>query len=181
VSRHEIRGALASDEDALLELALHLNTVNLPNQRDHIRRLLEHSEKSFRGEVPERKRKFVFLICDLTTGQALGTSTIIAQLGRRDAPYIYLDVIDEEKYSSALDRHFHHTVLRIGFSYDGPTELGGLVVSPAHRSAPERFGRLISYVRFVYVAEHRSLFRIDGSSPTARAIYGKRSGGASPA
>jgi arginine N-succinyltransferase len=159
VSRHEIRGALASDEDALLELALHLNTVNLPNERDHIRRLLEHSERSFRGEVPERKRKFVFLLCDLATGQALGTSTIIAQLGRRDAPYIYLDVIDEEKYSSALDRHFHHTVLRIGFSYDGPTELGGLVVSPAHRSAPERFGRLISYVRFVYIAEHRSLFR----------------------
>jgi arginine N-succinyltransferase len=159
VSRHEIRGALASDEDALLELALHLNTVNLPNERDHIRRLLEHSEKSFRGEVPERKRKFVFLLCDRTTGAALGTSTIIAQLGRRDAPYIYLDVIDEEKYSGALDRHFHHTVLRIGFSYDGPTELGGLVVSPAHRSSPERFGRLISYVRFVYIAEHRSLFR----------------------
>ncbi len=143
----------------MLELALHLNTVNLPNERDHIRRLLEHSEKSFRGEVPERKRKFVFLLCDRTTGEALGTSTIVSQLGRRDAPYIYLDVIDEEKYSGALDRHFHHTVLRIGFSFDGPTELGGLVVSPAHRSSPERFGRLISYVRFVYIAEHRALFR----------------------
>ena len=142
-----------------MDLARHLNSVNLPNDRDHIKRLLEHSEKSFRGEVPERKRKFVFLVCDRTTGEALGTSTIIAQLGRRDAPYIYLDVIDEEKYSGALDRHFHHTVLRIGFSYDGPTELGGLVVAPAHRNSPERFGRLISYVRFLYIAEHRALFR----------------------
>jgi arginine N-succinyltransferase len=159
VVRHEIRGALGSDEDALLELARHLNSVNLPNDRDHVRRLLEHSEKSFRAELPERRRKFVFLVCDRTTGEALGTSTIIAQLGRRDAPYIYLDVIDEEKYSSALDRHFHHTVLRIGFSYDGPTELGGLVVAPAHRRAPERLGQLISYVRFLYVAEHRALFR----------------------
>src|SRR6187399_3175097 len=157
--KHEIRGALASDEAALLELARHLNSVNLPNERDHIRRLLEHSEKSFRAELPERRRKFVFLICDRSTGDALGTSTIIAQLGRRDAPYIYLDVIDEEKYSSALDRHFHHTVLRIGFSYDGPTELGGLVVAPAHRRAPGRLGQLISYVRFVYVTEHRALFR----------------------
>ena len=94
--KHEIRGALASDEAALLELARHLNSVNLPNDRDHIRRLLEHSEKSFRAELPERRRKFVFLICDRSTGEALGTSTIIAQLGRRDAPYIYLDVIDEE-------------------------------------------------------------------------------------
>lgn len=159
MSRYEIRGALGADEEALLDLARHLNSVNLPNDRDHIRRLLEHSEKSFRGEVPERKRKFVFLICDRESGRALGTSTIIAQLGRRDAPYIYLDVIDEEKYSSALDRHFHHTVLRIGFSYDGPTELGGLVVAPEHRNAPERFGRLISYVRFLYIAEHRALFR----------------------
>ncbi len=50
-------------------------------------------------------------------------------------------------------------MLRIGFSYDGPTELGGLVVAPAHRNAPERFGRLISYVRFLYIAEHRALFR----------------------
>jgi arginine N-succinyltransferase len=159
VSRYEIRGALGADEEALYELARHLNSVNLPNDRGHVRRLLEHSEKSFRGEVPERKRKFVFLLCDRESGRALGTSTIIAQLGRRDAPYIYLDVIDEEKYSSALDRHFHHTVLRIGFSYDGPTELGGLVVAPEHRNAPERFGRLISYVRFLYIAEHRALFR----------------------
>ncbi len=157
--RHEIRGALTSDEQALLELARHLNSVNLPNDREHIQRLLEHSEKSFRGELPERRRKFVFLICDRESGQAVGTSTIIAQLGRRDAPYIYFDVIDEEKYSGALDRHFHHTVLRIGFSYDGPTELGGLVVAPAHRKAPERLGQLISSVRFLYIAEHRALFR----------------------
>ena len=157
--RHEIRGALQSDEDAVCELARHLNSVNLPNDRDHVRRLLEHSEKSFRGELPERRRKFVFLICERSTGEALGTSTIIAQLGRRDAPYIYLDVIDEEKYSHTVDRHFRHTVLRIGFSYDGPTELGGLVVAPAHRRAPERLGQLISYVRFLYIAEHRALFR----------------------
>jgi arginine N-succinyltransferase len=157
--RHEIRGALLSDEDALLALAAHLNSVNLPNDRAHVRRLLEHSERSFRGEIPERRRKFVFLICDCASGEAIGTSTIVAQLGRRDAPYIYLDVIDEEKYSSALDRHFHHTGLRIGFSYDGPTELGGLVVAPQHRSAPERFGQLISYVRFPLIAARPEIFR----------------------
>jgi arginine N-succinyltransferase len=159
MSRPEIRGRVRSDEDELLRLAQHLNTVNLPNDRGHIQRLLEHSEKSFRGEVPERRRKYVFLLCERESGEALGTSTIVAQLGRRDAPYIYLDVIDEEKYSTALDRHFHHTVLRIGFSYDGPTELGGLVVAPEHRSAPERLGLLISYVRFLYIATHRELFK----------------------
>jgi arginine N-succinyltransferase len=158
MAKYEIRGATPRDEEPLLELARHLNTVNLPNDRAHIQRLLVHSEKSFRGELHERRRKFVFLLCD-DGGRALGTSMIVAQLGRRDAPYIYLDVIDEEKYSSALDRHFHHTVLRIGFSYDGPTEIGGLVVAPEHRRSADRLGLLISYVRFLYIATHRELFR----------------------
>jgi arginine N-succinyltransferase len=157
--RYEIRGAMRSDEDELLDLAAFLNTVNLPNDRDHIRRLLEHSERSFHGELAKGHRKFVFLLRDLQRGSAVGTSMVVAQLGRRDAPYIYLDVISEEKYSHAVDKHFHHTVLKIGFSYDGPTELGGLVVHPEHRRASERLGLLISYVRFLYIATHRELFR----------------------
>ena len=157
--RYEIRAALASDEEELLGLAAFLNTVNLPNDRLHVRRLLEHSERSFRGEGAPALRKFVFLLRNLQQNEAAGTSMIVAQLGRRDAPYIYLDVISEEKYSQALDRHFHHTVLKIGFSFDGPTEIGGLVVRPSRRKDPERLGLLISYVRFLFIAMHPELFR----------------------
>lgn len=158
--RYEIRGATSSDLEQLLGLARHLNSVNLPDEPGHIARLLEASERSFLGQIDNpRRRKYVFLIRDLTLEQAVGTSMIVAQLGRRDAPYIYLDVSTEEKYSSSTDRHFHHTVLRIGFSYDGPTELGGLVVHPAHRRAEEKLGLLISYVRFLFIASHRELFK----------------------
>jgi arginine N-succinyltransferase len=156
----EIRGAVPSDLNDLLELARHLNSVNLPNEPSHISRLLETSEKSFLGQIDNpRRRKYVFLIRDTETGAALGTSMIVAQLGRRDAPYIYLDVSTEEKYSASTDRHFHHTVLRIGFSYDGPTEIGGLVVHPKHRRSDEKLGLLISYVRFLFIAVHRELFK----------------------
>ncbi|HEY8943843.1 MAG TPA: arginine N-succinyltransferase [Polyangiaceae bacterium] len=157
--RYEIRGATSSDETELITLAAFLNTVNLPHDREHVRALLEHSEKSYRGELGKSHRKYVFLLRDLERNCAVGTSMIIAQLGRRDAPYIYLDVIGEEQYSKTLDRHFHHTLLRIGFSYQGPTEIGGLVVDPKYRSAPEHLGLLISYVRFLYIAMHRELFR----------------------
>lgn len=158
--RYEIRGATLADEDELLALAEHLNTVNLPHSHAHIRRLLEHSARSFSGELNEiAKRKYVFVLRDLEAGRAVGTSTIVAQLGRRDAPYIYLDVIYDEKYSRLLDRHFRHQLLRLGFSYDGPTELAGLIVDPAYRGAPEHLGLLISYVRFLYIAMHRPLFR----------------------
>jgi len=160
MARYEIRGAVPSDLTELLKLARHLNSVNLPDEPGHIARLLELSEKSFLGQIENpRRRKYVFLIRDRELGEAVGTSMIVAQLGRRDAPYIYLDVSTEEKYSSSTDLHFHHRVLRIGFSYDGPTELGGLVVHPEHRLADEKLGLLISYVRFLFIATHRELFK----------------------
>jgi arginine N-succinyltransferase len=97
--RYEIRGATRADEDALLALAAHLNTVNLPNDRPSVRDLLAHAEHSFDGSIASAKRKYVFLLWDIAQGTAIGSSSIIAQLGRRDAPYIYFDVIDEERYS----------------------------------------------------------------------------------
>jgi arginine N-succinyltransferase len=158
--RYEIRGAVPSDQAELLRLARHLNSVNLPHEPGHISRLLEASERSFSGQIENpRRRKYVFLIRDRDRGEAVGTSMIVAQLGRRDAPYIYLDVSTEERYSSSTDLHFHHRVLRIGFSYDGPTELGGLVVHPEHRRADEKLGLLISYVRFLFIASRRTLFK----------------------
>jgi arginine N-succinyltransferase len=160
--RYEIRAAGPDDEEPLLQLAQHLNTVNLPNDRAHIRRLVEESKKSFVGEIRSfSHRKYVFVLWDLEQQRAVGTSMIVAQLGRRDAPYIYLDVIDDEKYSRTLDKHFHHTMLRLGFSYKGPTEIGGLVVLPEYRAAKERLGILISYVRFLFIAAHRELFQAE--------------------
>jgi arginine N-succinyltransferase len=157
--RYEIRGATTVDEEQLLALARHLNTVNLPDDRQSVRELLQHAEQSFAGGITTAKRKYVFLLWDLERQTAIGSSSIIAQLGRRDAPYIYFDVLDEERYSKSLDKHFHHTVLRLGFSYKGPTELGGLVVTPEERGAPDRLGRFVSYARFAFIAGRREAFR----------------------
>jgi arginine N-succinyltransferase len=160
VARHEIRAATLADEDRLYELSQFLDSVNLPHDRVAIRRILEHSERSFRGDIGDpRHREYVFVLEDLECQRAVGTSLIVAQLGRRDAPYIYFDVRIEERYSATLDRHFSHEVLSIGYSYDGPTEIGGLVVHPDARRAPEKLGMLISYVRFLFLAMHRDAFQ----------------------
>jgi arginine N-succinyltransferase len=157
---YEIRGAVPADEDQLFEVARHLNTVNLPADRDEIRGLLEQAQKSFTGAIKDpRRREYVFVVVDLAKDRIVGTSMIIGQLGRRDAPYIYVDVFEEERYSATLDRHFRHVVLKIGYSYNGPTEIGGLIVSPEYRKKPEKLGLLISYVRFLYIKMHRDLFR----------------------
>jgi arginine N-succinyltransferase len=157
---YEIRGVDPSDEDQLLSVARHLDTVNLPDDRDAIREIIDLSQRSFAGEVKDpKKREYVFVLVDLKAKRVIGTSMIIGQLGRRDAPYIYFDVIEEQKYSQTLDKHFYHTLLRIGYSYSGPTEIGGLIVLPEYRKAPERLGRIISSVRFLFIASHRALFR----------------------
>jgi arginine N-succinyltransferase len=157
---HEIRAALPGDEEQLLSVARHLNSVNLPDDPDSIHEIVEQSYKSFSGEIADpRLRQYVFAIVDRQKGAIVGTSMIFAQLGRRGIPYIYFDVLDEEKYSSTIDKHFHHTVLRIGYSYKGPTEIGGLVLMPEYRLSPERLGTMISYVRFLYLGAHPNLFQ----------------------
>jgi arginine N-succinyltransferase len=156
----EIRAALPGDEEQLLTVARHLDSVNLPDDRDTIHEIVDHSYRSFTGKIENPKlRQYVFVLIDRAKSHIIGTSMIIAQLGRRDAPYIFFDVIEEEKYSATIDRHFHHTLLRIGYSYDGPTEIGGLVMMPEYRRASERLGTMISYVRFLYLAAHRELFQ----------------------
>jgi arginine N-succinyltransferase len=68
-------------------------------------------------------------------------------------------VIDEEKYSSALDRHFHHTVLRIGFLVRRPDGARRARGRPSTARARSASVCSISYVRFLYIATHRALFK----------------------
>lgn len=156
--RYRIRGVLPEDHDDLVRVAKHLNSVNLPEDVEAVRGIIEHSLQSFRGELASQRSEYVFALEDLEQGRVVGTSMVIGQLGRRDAPYIYFDVRSEEKYSNSLDKHFHHTVLRIGYSYDGPTEIGGIVLLPDYRLGTERLGQFLSYVRFLFIAMHRERF-----------------------
>jgi arginine N-succinyltransferase len=159
VPRFRIRGVLPTDHDDLVRVAKHLNSVNLPENDEAVSGIIDHSLQSFLGKVPAKRAEYVFALEEIATGKIVGTSMVIGQLGRRDAPYIYFDVRSEEKYSNSLDRHFHHTVLRIGYSYDGPTEIGGIVLLPEYRMGTERLGQFLSYVRFLFIAMHRERFR----------------------
>jgi arginine N-succinyltransferase len=156
---YEIRAALPGDEAELLRCARHLDSVNLPDDAGAIHEIVDASHRSFSGAIEDpRRRQYVFALIDREKGRIVGTSMIFAQLGHPGVPYIFFDVLDEEKYSATIERHFHHTVLRIGYSYNGPTEIGGLVLMPEYRLSAERLGTMISYVRFLYLALHRKLF-----------------------
>lgn len=140
-------------------MAEHLDTVNLPADRKAIEALLDRSEKSWAGEVPVVDREFLFVLEDLEQKRIIGTSIIYAQHGTKRAPHIFFRVETDERYSTTLDRYFAHPTLRIGYNYNGPTEIGGLILLPEYRRNTDSLGKALSYVRFLYMRMHRELFR----------------------
>ncbi len=155
-----VRDAQKFDIAALRSLANELNSVNLPSDDREISRIVERSRSSFAGTIRDPlARSYVFVLEDPRSGRILGTSMVIAQHGTRESPCAFFLVSEREHYSSTLDRHFRHRVLSIGYHFDGPTEIGGLVVLPRHRGGEQRPGKQLAYVRFLYAAMHRDRFR----------------------
>ena len=165
MARFVIRDIAPEDLDDFRRAAVHLDSVNLPDDREALARIIERSRRSFAAvaagaaEPAAKDRCFVFVAADRDSGEVVGTSMIFPQHGSRKAPHVYFDVLEEERYSDTLDRHFAHRVLRIGYNYKGLTEIGGLVVRPEFRRHPDRIGRLLMSVRFLYIARHRAAFR----------------------
>ena len=154
-----IRQSYREDVDQILAVAEHLDTVNLPADRTYIERILELSDASFTQRVAPAEREYLFVLEDLDRARVIGTSMIHAQHGTKRAPHIFFRVENDERYSYTLDRYFVHPTLRIGYNYDGPTEIGGLILLPEYRGNPEALGRLLSYVRFLFIRMHRPVFR----------------------
>ena len=143
----------------MLAVAEHLDTVNLPHDRAVIEGILDRSERSSGGELPEAEREFVFVLEDLVKKRIIGTSMIYAQHGTKRAPHIFFRVEKDERYSVTLDKYFVHRTLRIGYNYNGPTEIGGLILLPEYRRNSDALGKALSYVRFLFIRMNRPLFR----------------------
>ncbi len=163
------REASLADEDAILELARELDTLNLPPERNFIRGLLERSVESFAGgsdpDLFDPTRRFLFVL-EGGDGRVVGTSMIHAQHGTPSEPHVFFRVDTQERYAkirldNAEERQVHmvHTILTLGQTYQGPSEVGGLVLSPALRGHPNKLGRLLSLARFVFMAGRRAWFR----------------------
>jgi arginine N-succinyltransferase len=185
-----LRDALSSDEDAIFELAGHLDTVNLPPDRPFLRELIARSRESFSGgrepELFDPERRFLFVLEGLHqdgSREVVGTSMILAQHGTRHEPHVFFRVIEEERYaamtleSERRDVHMVHKMLHLGRTYQGPTEVGGLVLRPDLRKHPSKLGRLLSLGRFLYIAAHRQRFRdrvlAEMLPPLERGEYGR--------
>src|SRR5471030_3224074 len=114
-----LRDARPTDIAGLERLAKILNTVNLPHDRAALEETLDRAVRSFSGAITEpREREYLFVAEDLASGNIVGTSLIIAQHGTKNTPHLYFEVIEDQRYSSTLDKHFHHIVLRLGRDFE---------------------------------------------------------------
>lgn len=154
-----IRQPTEADIDDILEVARHLDTVNLPAKREYVSGIVDLAIRSFDGKLPPAEREYLFVLEDQSSGAVIGTSIIHAQHGTMRAPHIYFSILKDERYSETLDSFFRHQCLRLGYDYDGFTEIGGLILLPSYRGRKERLGTLLSYSRFLYIAKHRDWFR----------------------
>jgi arginine N-succinyltransferase len=154
-----LREARPRDKRRLLELARLLDSVNMPTTARDMDDTLKRSRQSFRGRTRERARA-VYMFCaeDLKTRRVAGASMIIAKHGTPASPHYYLQIDSDERYSHTLRKMFRHNFLRLRHSMDGPTEVGGLIVDPELRRLPEKVGKQLSWLRFLYIARHRKRF-----------------------
>ncbi|MEM7628092.1 MAG: arginine N-succinyltransferase [Planctomycetota bacterium] len=174
-----IRRARMDDQSTLLKLAKMVHFINLPADKDIIAHKVVASRQSFmrtaRDEpVPQRHGPgspegladsiaktdlYMFVLEDTDSPGCLGTSQLVAQMGGPGEPNYCFKLEKRERFSESLKSGTSSIVATMHADETGPTEIGGLVLQPSFRGHPLRLGRLLSLVRFHFVALHRHRFR----------------------
>ncbi len=155
-----IRSVEDSDLEGLFDLANQFHLLNMPADKTILGQKIERSLLSFSGDLEIDKAEYLFVIQDpQIKNRILGCSQIIAKHGNPGMPHYSFQIIKVNKFSEDLGIGFIHKVLRFKENVDGPTEIGGLLVDKSMRRRPEKLGKQISLIRFLYMAMHRERFK----------------------
>lgn len=155
-----LRSAEQRDVDDLYELSQLITFINLPPDRAIIEKKVLSSLRSF--GTPSKNladNHYLFVLEDLELNKVVGASMIHAQHGTEEEPHFYLEVGQENKFSSTINTGFIHGTLKLGLETDGPTEIGGLILSPDYRGNPHKLGKQLSFIRFLYMGLYPQHFK----------------------
>lgn len=101
---------------------------------------------------------FMFILEDTETQSCLGTSQVLAHMGGPGNPNLSFKLSKKQFFSQSLQFGATHIVATLHFDESGPSELGGLILQPSYRNHKAKLGRLLSMVRFHFIALHPELF-----------------------
>ncbi|MFM6927617.1 MAG: arginine N-succinyltransferase [Bdellovibrio sp.] len=153
-----VRPVRHDDLNQLVDLAKQFNLLNLPGDRKVLSEKIDRSEQSFADKLDKSKAEYLFVVEDLEEKQIVGSSLIIAKHGNEEVPHSFFKILKRDHFSQDLGIGFIHQVLRFQLDFDGPTEIGGLLVDRSYRRRPEKLGKQISLSRFLYMALHLEKF-----------------------
>lgn len=108
--------------------------------------------------MPKEKAEYLFVLEDVEEKLVVGSSLVLAKHGNNEVPHSYFKIFKRDHFSQDLGVGFIHQVLRFGLDYDGPTEIGGLLVDKTYRRRPEKLGKQISLSRFLYMGLYPERF-----------------------
>lgn len=153
-----IRPVSHEDIEQLTDLAKQFNLLNLPGDKKVIAEKVDRSERSFSGELPKEKAEYLFVVEDIEEKLVVGSSLVLAKHGNEEVPHSFFKIMKRDHFSQDLGIGFIHQVLRFQLDFDGPTEIGGLLVDKTYRRRPEKLGKQISLARFLYMGLHPEKF-----------------------
>ena len=157
-----LRNVVENDLEDLFELSGKVQFINLPHDKEIIKQKIQKSVKSFKKPSDHLEDNvYFFALEDLEKNKVIGVSMIHAQHGTEKEPHFYLRVGSEHKFSQSINTGFVHGTLKLGLDTNGPTEIGGLVVSSDYRGHPDKLGKQIAFVRFLYMCMHPERFKED--------------------
>ncbi|MFS4459039.1 arginine N-succinyltransferase [Bdellovibrio sp. HCB2-146] len=153
-----IRSVRHDDLSQLVDLAKQFNLLNLPGDKKVISAKIDRSEQSFAGKLPKHQAEYLFVLEDVEEKQVVGSSLVLAKHGSDEVPHSYFKILKRDHFSQDLGIGFIHQVLRFQLDFDGPTEIGGLLVDKTYRRRPEKLGKQISLARFLYMGLYPDRF-----------------------
>lgn len=153
-----IRAVQHDDLTQLVDLAKQFSLLNLPGDRKVLSQKIDRSEQSFAGKLPKDQAEYLFVLEDIEEKLIVGSSLVIAKHGNEDVPHCFFKILKRDMFSQDLGIGFIHQVLRFQLDFDGPTEIGGLLVDKTYRRRPEKLGKQISLARFLYMGLHPDKF-----------------------
>lgn len=178
-----LRNVVEDDLDGIFELSKLMVFINLPADKDTLKKKIKNSIKSFKDPSNDlSENSYIFTLIDISKNKIIGVSMIHGKHGSKDEPHFYLKVGQEQKYSTSLNTGFVHGTLKFGMEHDGWSEIGGLILHPDYRGDKNKLGKLLSYTRFLYIAFNQKKFTdyihcelmppfdSDGNSPLWEAI-----------
>ncbi|WII70556.1 arginine N-succinyltransferase [Bdellovibrio sp. 22V] len=153
-----VRSVQYDDLGQLVDLAKQFNLLNLPGDKKVIGEKIERSEASFAGKLPKDKAEYLFVVEDIEEKMVVGSSLVLAKHGNEEVPHSFFKIFKRDHFSEDLGIGFIHQVLRFQLDFDGPTEIGGLLVDKSYRRRPEKLGKQISLSRFLYMGLYPEKF-----------------------